>query len=248
MGSRSDRACVSDRAKSLFPKRRIIMDTNTKLVQVRKSCKVLEILFKVLKIICIVGACMCLIGSLVCGILSNKIIKFNKEAGNSTNYKIYLHLFDNDIISYEDGKLEGPFAPALEKAFEERIKDELGINGSVNLDGVFEGEYGENAVDLLNSFARIGMVLGMIFAAIMSAAAAVVWWLIERIFKEIKESDSPFTESILKKLKVVFIIISILPLFTNGVGAAIVTALICWAIYCIIDYGYALQNEVDETL
>jgi len=225
------------------------MNTSTKLTQVRKSCKVLEIVFKILKIICIVGASMCLVASLIFGIFGNRVVWFNSGNGAAnSNLRINLHLFDNDIISYEDGKLDGPFAPIIEKELEERIENELGIKGNVNLEGVFEGEYGEDAVDLLNAFTRIGMVLGMIFAAIFAGIAAVIWWLIERIFKEIKESDSPFTESILKKLRMVFIIISILPLFTNGIGAAIITALICWAIYSIIDYGYALQSEVDETL
>ena len=225
------------------------MDTSKKLAQVRKSCNVLEIIFKIFKILCCVGAGICLVASIVFGILGNKVVKFDNGTGEYySSAKINLHIFDNDIISYENGKLDGPFASILERALEDSIQDELGINGKVNLEGVFEGEYGENAVDLLNSFVKIGLFLGLLFAAVMCGIAAVIWWLIEGIFKEIKESESPFTESILKKLRIVFIVVSIFAFLMSGFWAGAITALLCWAVYCIIDYGYALQSEVDETL
>lgn len=220
------------------------MDTSAKLAQVKKSCNVLEIVFKVFKIVCIVGACICLVASIGFAIVGNRVVSFNNGSGP----KINVHFFDNDILSYENGKLSGPFAGIIEEALEDSIEDNLGIQGHVNLSNVLEGEYGPVATDLLNGYVRWGTFVALLCGALFACAVAFVFYLIEGIFKEIKDSESPFTEAILKKLRIAFILISVLALLGNGLWAGAITGLICWAVYCIIDYGYALQSEVDETL
>ena len=223
------------------------MDKSAKLAQVRKSCNILEIVFKVVKIICIVGACICLVASILFGIFGNKVVSFSGDEFYS-NAKIDLHVFDNEVFSYENGEITGPLAPIIKQSIEKSIKDELGTNATINFDNIFNGDYGPKAVDLLNGYVKWGMFVGLIFAAGMCALVAVLFWLIEGIFKQIKESDSPFTEAVLKKLRIVFICVPIIAFLTNGIWAGLIVALLCWAIYCIIDYGYALQIEVDETL
>lgn len=226
------------------------MDKNLKLAQVRKSCNVLEIMFKIIKILCIVGACCCLVASIIFAVFGNKIVKFRNgtDGDYSSNVHINIDVFDNEIVSFEDGKISGPLAPIIKRSIEESIEEEVGGSSQILLEDVFAGEYGPKAVDILNGYVRWGTFLGLIFAAGMCCVVAVIFWLVEGIFKQIKESDSPFTDAILKKLRIVFIVISILALLTNGIWAGAITALLCWAIYCIIDYGYALQLEVDETL
>ncbi|MCR5373846.1 MAG: hypothetical protein K6E39_00565 [Lachnospiraceae bacterium] len=226
------------------------MDKSIKLAQVRKSCNILEIVFKIIKIICIAAAGICLVASIVFAIFGNRIVSFRN--GNPeerlSNINFNVDFFDNEILSLENGRLSGPLGPIVKRAIEEAIADESGINSRIHLDGVFEGEYGPEAVGVLNAYVRWGTFAGLIFAAGMCCVVAVIFWLVEGIFKKIKESDSPFTEEILKKLRIVFIVISILALLTNGIWSGAIVGLLCWAVYCIIDYGYALQSEVDETL
>ncbi|MBO4214562.1 MAG: hypothetical protein J5876_06245 [Lachnospiraceae bacterium] len=226
------------------------MDKNLKLAQVRKSCNVLEIMFKILKILCIVGASVCLIASICFGIWGNKVVSFSSDDNGNfySNTKIDLHVFDNELFTYEKGKISGPLAPFIKRSIEDSIEDEIGASSRIELEDIFDGAYGPKAADLLNGYVRWGLFLGLLFAGGMCCVVAVIFWLVEGIFKQIKESDSPFTDAILKKLRIVFIVISILALLTNGLWAGAITALLCWAIYCIIDYGYALQLEVDETL
>ena len=98
------------------------------------------------------------------------------------------------------------------------------------------GEYGQVAA------------IYCIFGGVICAMVAAVFDVIRRIFKIIKTSETPFTEAVLKKIRVLFIIISVEILLMVGLGDAAIVALICWSIYNILDYGFTLQKQVDETL
>lgn len=87
-----------------------------------------------------------------------------------------------------------------------------------------------------------------LMGAIVCAVAAVIFDLIRRIFKLIMASETPFDEGVLKKIKVLFIIICVAILFTSGLGEAVLAALILRSIYNILDYGFTLQKQVDETI
>lgn len=75
-----------------------------------------------------------------------------------------------------------------------------------------------------------------------------VFHFFRSIFISIEQSESPFTEDVLKKLKIVFIALTIFVLFSFGLLQAIIAGLIMRGFYYIIDYGCAIQTEVDETL
>ena len=68
------------------------------------------------------------------------------------------------------------------------------------------------------------------------------------IFKSLAQEETPFSENILKRLRNIFIIITVLIAAYLGVGLCIVGALLLWCIYSILEYGVALQTEVDELL
>ena len=66
--------------------------------------------------------------------------------------------------------------------------------------------------------------------------------------EKLENSDTPFDESIMKKIKTVFGLITIVVFFSVGLGAAVLVGVGFWSMYCILDYGYVLQKEADETL
>ncbi|MBQ7076768.1 MAG: hypothetical protein IJM91_01365 [Lachnospiraceae bacterium] len=223
------------------------METSAKLKSVRKSCNVLEIVFKVIKIMMIVAAGICLVTSLLVAIFGKNMLQFDGVINNK-NVNFSLHLFDDNALSIHDGKVDGFLTPIFEKALEGAKWNDEDIHDIKSLEEALKGDIDIEDMAVAN-FAARWIIAGSIFAAaVLTAAAAVIFWLIEKIFKDIKESESPFTEAIIKKLRIVFIIISVCALIFYGIANGLIAALLCWALYCIIDYGYALQLEVDETL
>ena len=95
-----------------------------------------------------------------------------------------------------------------------------------------------------------GQVIGIfcVVGAFTCAMVAIVFGLLSRVFKTIKASDTPFDEAVLKKIKKMFIVISVDILLLSGLGEAALAGLICWSIYNILDYGFTLQKQYDETL
>ena len=84
-------------------------------------------------------------------------------------------------------------------------------------------------------------------AVIVLALLSAVFIVIRNVFKEIAESDTPFTESIMKRLKIAGIIVTIFVL-QSSLAAAVLTALTFWCVYSVFGYGMELQKNEDETL
>ena len=114
-------------------------------------------------------------------------------------------------------------------------------------DGLFEytfkfdewqeaGEYGYIAT----AYCFIGFAITLV--------ATIFFHIIEKIFKVINESETPFCEAVVKKLRTLFIVITILAAILSGIGTAVFMGLFCWCVYTIFDYGYVIQKQVDETL
>ena len=87
-----------------------------------------------------------------------------------------------------------------------------------------------------------------VFAGVIFAVMAVILSFIRKIFIEILESESPFTEVVLKTVKRSFILVVIFVAVGSGLGAALFFALFFWCIYTIFQYGCELQKQADETL
>lgn len=109
--------------------------------------------------------------------------------------------------------------------------------------------FGFDASDMLAE-GNYGMVSAIycLLGGVVCGMVAAVFDIIRRIFKTIKASETPFDEAVLKKIKVLFIVISVEILLMVGLGVAAIVALICWSIYNILDYGFTLQKQIDETL
>ena len=86
------------------------------------------------------------------------------------------------------------------------------------------------------------------FAAGLCLVMGIVFGLLFSIFKTLENGESPFSAQILKKLKTMFIVMTVIMGLFISLGAAIIGGLVFWCIYCILDYGCVLQRDVDETL
>ncbi|MCH5260273.1 MAG: hypothetical protein J1F18_10995 [Lachnospiraceae bacterium] len=94
-----------------------------------------------------------------------------------------------------------------------------------------------------------GITLGVyvITVGVFLAILSVLMHYISKVFKEIKEGYSPFQLSIVKNMKVAFVIITVLSLNSSLlIGALIGFSL--WCAFCIFEYGCELQKQSDETL
>lgn len=127
-------------------------------------------------------------------------------------------------------------------------------NGQVRiLSPISEGDYVEgNGFEFINSLGIDDVAvwggLNCLAAAALSAVLAVLMNIIRKVFVELKESDTPFTESIQKRLKISAIMVTILSLFSGSLGITAIIALSFWCVYCIFGYGIELQKNEDETL
>ncbi len=127
-------------------------------------------------------------------------------------------------------------------------------NGHVRiLSPISGGDYVEgDGFEFINSLGiddvAVWAGLNCLVAAALSAVLAVLMNIIRKVFVEIKESDTPFTESIQKRLKISAIIVTILSLFSGSLGITAIIALSFWCVYCIFGYGIELQKNEDETL
>ena len=79
------------------------------------------------------------------------------------------------------------------------------------------------------------------------AVFAVFLLIVGKVFEELKNSDTPFTESIQKKLKITAILVTLM-VMTESLGMAAIVALGFWCVYSVFGYGIELQKNEDETL
>ena len=86
------------------------------------------------------------------------------------------------------------------------------------------------------------------FATIITSACFYLLTAFKKIFRNLMKEDNPFSDSIMNGLKTCFIIITVLLVLFVGLGPGVVGGLLCWCIYSILEYGKALQVEIDETL
>lgn len=147
---------------------------------------------------------------------------------------IILGVVGIDKVNTEIGK-------AVESGQATFYVDDVSLNGMIDLqvkveDMVNNGNYAEAVIAIC------------IFAAVVTAICAVLFWALVSIFKTISVSETPFTEDILRKLRVVFIMIAIIFGMISGFVAFVIAACICWSLYTIFDYGFVIQQEINETL
>lgn len=124
-------------------------------------------------------------------------------------------------------------------------------NFEMNLDdirtGIISFAIDEEEVISKGTYAETYSIVCVIGAA-ACIAMAVIFGLIQKIFDLIDEEGSPFGENVLSKIKKIFIAIAVIVGLEVGLGIGLFLGLFFWCLYCIMDYGAALQKEVDETL
>lgn len=100
-----------------------------------------------------------------------------------------------------------------------------------------------------NNSDRISETVGitLIVEGIILIIFTVLLHFVSRVFKEINESDSPFRKSVLKDMRVVFVLITLLVL-ESGVLTGVMVGFALWCVYSVFGYGCELQQLSDETL
>jgi len=194
-----------------------------KLSNVKKSCDTARKVSKVLAIFMMVVTALCLISMII-------ILAFKEDINRSVNFE------------YKNGQFVGKVVDGDQAGILE-IDDMASI---VN-NGVFVIKVDTEKMLTEGKFAEL-IILQVASAFILGVCTTAIFIMIQKTFELIIRSETPFDIMVMKRLKVVFVIISIAALLISGLGAAIMCSVVCWCIYCILDYGYALQKEVDEIL
>ena len=124
------------------------------------------------------------------------------------------------------------------KATVESLKiDSPGINLVIDYTKAFaEGDYANP------------IIISCIVAVVICAAVAVILTLFKKIFTDLSVEETPFSASVMSRLKISFIIITVVVAIFVGLGPGVIAGLFLWCVYSILDYGKVLQAEVDETL
>ncbi len=120
-------------------------------------------------------------------------------------------------------------------------KDELMFikNKTITLEEVYQN----NELDKL--------MYGEGVMALAEATSIVVFYFIahytQKVFRLLKDNESPFDESLLKPFKVLFIVLTII-ILTRSVFFGILTGGILACMYFIYLYGCSMQEDEDHTL
>ena len=136
--------------------------------------------------------------------------------------------------------------------FHDSVNEELSraeAQGEFNLDQLIS-ELNMGSFNMTyNDSDRISETMGafLLVEGVILIIFTVLLHFVSRVFKEIKESDSPFRKSILKDMRVVFILITLLVL-QNSVLTGVMVGFALWCIYNVFGYGCELQQLSDETL
>ena len=143
--------------------------------------------------------------------------------------------------------LVGAILIGMRGKFNEEFYREI-ESGKILPEEFFTGLDSKLAADLMldGYFAEAAGAYVIVVCAIM-ICLAIVMHFIGKVFREIKDSYSPFRPEIVKSLKIAFVLITILSLRSSLlIGAVIGFSL--WCVVHIFEYGCELQKQSDETL
>lgn len=126
------------------------------------------------------------------------------------------------------------------------LKEAIGVETHM-LDGL--GLLEETVLKSLLEEGNFAMVIGLelIVAGVILICSAIMMHFAGKIFKEMRESYSPFQLSIVKNLKVVFVLITLLVL-SSSLATGLILGIALWCVIHIFEYGCELQRQSDETL
>ena len=207
-------------------------EENIKLGRVKKSCKALKIVTRILFCIGIFATGTAIISAIV-------ILASGSTFDDAMNKSI-------EEGYYTDSSSNGSTAKVMKA---EAFNIDL---GSLSPEKIKEMTF-ESDVPAVQAYLDehpYSFTYG-IYLIIVSCVVALftfVMFMLNGIFKQIILEESPFHKSVLKRVLVCGIILSVCLAFTAGFGIGIIGGLLTWAVYTIMDYGLTLQIQADETL
>lgn len=125
-------------------------------------------------------------------------------------------------------------------------RDNLTLNG-ISINGILSFRFDPSGLIDDGLYAE-ACAIACAFSAIVCGFVAFLFRAMHKVFLFLEESESPFCDPVLKICKTAFILFIIVTALVEGPGMALMLGLCLWCIYCILDYGVALQMEVDEIL
>ncbi len=198
---------------------------NQKISKIKSSCNAVAIVTRIFLIIVIVGLVITLIAGVVIIANGEKLDPIMEESLSDTG-------------SFDVTQQVGPLNLHLVNISSDDLTDGLKLESSIP--GM--QEYLDEAP---YSFS-IGLIL--LVAAFSLIVSAFILFMLSSAFTIIQKADSPFTDTVIKRLMAALISIDVVMAFSLGVGFGVIGALITWAVYTIMDYGRLLQTQSDETL
>ena len=201
-------------------------EENIKLARIQKSSKVAHTVSKIFFVLCMVATVICLITGLVL-ILGRKNFDPKLIEGLASSQKsATLNVGSIQFATIEDGDFKVAESmkwtsdvPALEQFFRDN----------------------DDSPSLIIGFYLLAMTL-------LVGLLTFCFHMISSIFALILKEGNPFTDKVIKKVLITMIIVSVILLSTQGAGLGILSGLITWVVYTIMDYGRTLKIQSDETL
>ena len=196
-------------------------EMNVKLEKIRKSAHVGKIVTSILTIVAIVGCVLCFISGFC-------ILRMGPK-----------------------------FDQVLDEATEAGYVDtsgtnEIGSSKTIDIKLIdpedFDSDIPAIQEKLENSPASFVYGIYLLGIGIVMAGAAIMIKVVSGTFGLIEKDENPFTDRIIKRVTTVLIVVSALLLLTNGAGLGIVSGVVTWLVYTVMDYGRTLQIQSDETL
>lgn len=196
-------------------------EMNAKLAKIKKSAHVGKIVTNVLCIIAIVGCVMSLISG------------------------IYIYSLGPKFDQMLDEATEAGYVDTTDT-------NEIGSAKTINIQLIdpekFDSDIPAIQEKLENNPASFVYGIYMMGISVVLAGAAIMIKVVSSTFGLIEKDENPFTDRIIKRVTTVLIVVSALLLLTNGAGLGIVSGVVTWLVYTVMDYGRTLQIQSDETL
>lgn len=90
-------------------------------------------------------------------------------------------------------------------------------------------------------------IVFLLSAILFTLLLTIIMHFIVKICKRICDDYSPFLPEMVKDLKTVSVLTTLL-ILRNSIGLAVISGFIFWGVIRLYEYGCELQNQADETL
>ena len=84
--------------------------------------------------------------------------------------------------------------------------------------------------------------------AVSCVVYAVIFRYVRKTFEELEHGDTPFTETLTNRVKIIGIILTVFVLIGYGIFDALIAAALMLTMYTVFRFGCLLQTESDETV